>query len=1077
MGFFLKFLSLWLLMLSCNQNSMTSHRSKVGFQGGDSEIPVDSANIEAVSNLADIKILCPEGMEANPAQPSECLVKDVPCSPGTVKNPNGDCIAELVCPGGGSPNPDNPTECLKPFVPKELCEDGTEPKDGICHIESICPEGSEKTSDGKSCLLTAQCPSGASLDPSDAKRCIQDRTFCPEGSKKNIVTGTCDLPALCPGGQKPDALGLCLTNRIDCPEGSSRTTPDGPCLLDAVCPSGSALDPANKQLCLMAALPAPAVCPEGSEKDPTTGICQYKAQCPAGSTLDADHPTQCVLSMVCSAPGIKNPTTGACELTPQCSGGSSPNPEDPTQCVIPMVEVPVCPTPGVKNATTGACELPTQCPVGSEQAADGSCVKAPESCDSSGTLCLCPPGSQWLDGHCLVTPECPEGASLVDSICLLDANCPPDSIPNPQDPKSCLMTNTLCPVNSTLSQDGICLLNTQCPSGSVLDPQDNQRCLFTQLDCPEGASLSGQGLCLLDAECPQDSSIDPTNNQRCLKPIILAECPGVTNADGACERPSVCPPNSTALGDLCLISITQVAVCPSGSTTNPATKNCELKPQCPPGTKPDPLDPNQCFVASVQTQCPQGSTKIADGVCQYSPKCLTGTLNPLTKSCEINTLVCAHNNLPPVDGQCVMPSQCPKGTTYSSDLKACLAPPQCPSNTFQTATGCMLALTCPNGNKPTENNICLGVSACANGMPPNDRGECIGKITCENGSTPNVRGECMGKIVCPEGTNLQTNGSCLKEPDVAGVIAETFSIQNLQQSTKLDLIITVDCSSSMGDEIRWLKEGALAEMLNTFFKSNSLDPALVRVYLLAYEEDSCGKVTVALHPKYQPSLKVIEIPVDSEDALKRTSDFIFNRKCSWDEDKDCTTAKSGEPYHSMSAESRKEILIISDDESNETAQTFVDKIRRDETARKNANLPSFGIEGKTKVNGFIIINENLERPGCDSSGSGIRYLDFAKDPLKPKWGGQFYDLCGKDFTTLMTDLGKGIITSINQTFVVKNKIDTTKAINLYVNGVAKIKDTDFFVNIEKNEISIDPKRITLIRTDSVKIEYYTPVVK
>jgi hypothetical protein len=1041
MGFILKFLSLWLLILSCDDKARISRMGKATSpQGEKIHIPMDSANANVESNKkADIPPACPEGTEPNPIQPNECLLKEIPCSPGTVKNSNGDCIAELTCPDGGTLNPDNLKECLKPFVPKELCEDGTEPKDGICHMESICPQGSEKTSDGKSCLLTAQCPPGASLDPMDAKRCIQEPSFCPGGSEKNGTTGTCDFPALCPDGQKPDAPGLCLTNKIHCPGGSSRTTRDGPCLMDGVCPSGSTLDPTNKQLCLIAALPPPAVCPEGLEKDGTTGTCQSKVKCPTGSTLDPVDPTQCVLFIedVCSAPGIKNPTTGACEFHAQCPDGTSPYLEHPAQCVVSIIEAPVCPLPGIKNPTSGVCELPTQCPTGSEQSADGSCLTAPLRCDTSGSICQCPTGSHWLEGHCLMSPECPDGASLVGSVCLLDGNCPKDSVPNPQDPTSCLITSTQCPSGTTLSPEGICLLNTQCPSGSILDPQDNQRCLFTKLDCPEGSRLSHEGLCLLDAKCPPDSMMDPTDSNRCLKPSSLASCPGIINGDGVCVMPGVCPPNSTAQGDQCLVSITQVAVCPSGSTMNPATKNCELKPQCPPGMTPDALDPTQCFVASIQTQCPTGSTKVSDGVCQYPPQCPTGTLNPSTHVCEINTLVCAHNNLPPVDGQCVMASQCPLDTTYSSDLKACLAPPQCPPHTVQTATGCMLPLTCPDG------------------------------------MIPNELGECPGKTVCPAGTMIQPNGSCLQTVDGNGPIIETISIENLQRNTKLDLMITVDCSSSMGAEIGWLKGGALAEMLNTFFRSHALDPALVHIYLLAHAQDVCGTVTVTLDPRYQASLKVIPIPVDSHDALKRTGDFIFNRQCLFTDSQDCTTAKSGDPYHSMTADSRKEILIISDDESNETAQTFVDKIRRDETARKAANLPSFGIEGKTKVNGFIIKDMGLRRDGCSPFASGVRYLDFVNDPLKSDWGGQFYDLCGENFTTLMTNLGKGIVSSISDKFVLNKKLDPSKAINFYVNGVAKIKDTDFFVNIERNEISIDPKKVVLNSTDTVRIDYYS----
>jgi hypothetical protein len=717
---------------------------------------------------------------------------------------------------------------------------------------------------------------------------------------------------------------------------------------------------------------------------------------------------------------------------------------------VPSKETPKAPE-DIEHTEVSSAEV--NCPDGSHGDKPSECENTMDNICEDGTELIdgkcvthCQPPSVLLDGECSLPAVCANGEMPKDGVCPTPADvpCSDGSHPNPEKPSECIKTvvlNGICEDGSK-PIDGKCIIGCQPPS-VFLDGE----CTLPAV-CANGETPK-DGFCLYpnNVLCPVGSNPNPDRPLECIQTVVLNEIceDGLKPIDGKCV--THCPPGSVLKDGECTLP----AVCANGETPKDGFCLYPNHVPCPVGSHPNPDKPSECIQTVVLNGICEDGLKPIDGKCVTH--CPPGSV---LKDGECTLPAVCANGETPKDGFCLYPNDvpCPVGSYPNPDK---------PLECIQTV---VLNGICEDGLKPIDGKC---VTHCPPGSVLKD-GECTLPAFCANGETPKD-GFCSEDMVCPEGGTRQTDGSCAKIPDLGGPIIETFSIQNIQQSTKLDLIITVDCSSSMGAEIQWLKGGALAEMLNTFFTSNSLDPALVHVYLLAHGQDVCGVVTVALDPRYQSSLKVITIPVDSEDALKRTSDFIFNRQCGWDEDRDCNTPKSGEPYHNMTADSRKEILIISDDESNETAQTFVDKIKRDEKARKDANLPSFGIEGKTKVNGLIIINGNLERPGCKPAGSGDRYLDFARETLKSTWGGEFYDLCGNDFTTLMTDLGKGMVSSITDKFVLNKKLDPTKDIKLYVNGVAKIKDTDFFVNIERNEISIDTKKIVLISTDIVKIEY------
>jgi hypothetical protein len=380
---------------------------------------------------------------------------------------------------------------------------------------------------------------------------------------------------------------------------------------------------------------------------------------------------------------------------------------------------PTCP-PGT-NFLNGQCVYP-QCPPGLIHQGD-QCVPPPMTC---------PPGSVFYQGQC-VPMNCPPGLQrLPNGYCA----CPPNT---KYFDGQCVPPNA-CPPGTITLPGGICW----CPLGLVLQ---NGKC--KPFDCPPGQVFGIGGQCV-PIECP----------------------PGLTLKNGVCV-PIFCPPNKELFHGEC------VPKCPFGTVRQP-NGSCKPLVLC--------IPPKEVVNGQCVNPCPLGTFRQPDGSCKplticLPPKqifngqcvnpCPPGTFRQPEGSCKPLVVFC----IPPkqmINGQCLDP--CPPGTFRQKDgtckplVVFCVPPKQmvngqcvnpCPPGTFRQKDGsCKPLVVFCVPPKQMVNGQCL--DPCPPGTFRQKNGSCKPLVINPGvlclAPKQLVNGQCLDP--CPPGTFRQKNGSC-----------------------------------------------------------------------------------------------------------------------------------------------------------------------------------------------------------------------------------------------------------------------------------------------------------------------------
>ncbi|MDR4511098.1 MAG: hypothetical protein MRJ93_05265 [Nitrososphaeraceae archaeon] len=219
-----------------------------------------------------------------------------------------------------------------------------------------------------------------------------------------------------------------------------------------------------------------------------------------------------------------------------------------------------------------------------------------------------------------------------------------------------------CPNGFTLNTDtGECTQDpvNSCEDGYTFNTNTQQCEQADPATCPDGFTLNTDtGECTMASvnACPNvpglgSTTFSPPNN--CTRNANnAAQATACTNAGG-----TLAP--GTTFPRLCTIP---VPPCPTGSTLNTSTGQCEFTPvnACPDGTTYDPST-QQC-ITSQDPSCPTGSTlNTSTGQCEFTPvnACPDGTTyDPSTQQCITPLLQCPQGFNPVLIPQTNIIAQC-----------------------------------------------------------------------------------------------------------------------------------------------------------------------------------------------------------------------------------------------------------------------------------------------------------------------------------------------------------------------------------------------------------------------------------
>ncbi|MEZ4742404.1 MAG: VWA domain-containing protein [Bdellovibrionota bacterium] len=259
-----------------------------------------------------------------------------------------------------------------------------------------------------------------------------------------------------------------------------------------------------------------------------------------------------------------------------------------------------------------------------------------------------------------------------------------------------------------------------------------------------------------------------------------------------------------------------------------------------------------------------------------------------------------------------------------------------------------------------------------------------------------------------------------------GSITEKF-IGRLRAETnsKVDLVFAVDTSDSMDAERSMLAQN-LTQFLRELSAENKIDYQLLSIG---------GGVTYPADAD-QSRFGYVGLEVDSDSALARFRQLLGDPQ-----------KYSKLPFRE---DASKELVVVTDDNSGVTGLDFLNFLY--------ANAQRMGT---LHFNGFIGLENSVDAGKGGPSWCGIRrigseYLAIEKDP---KYGGKMFDLCTADWSKLLKDLANRIVrVNAQSEFVVtKGTIDSSNDIKVSINGVDKIREEEWVLNVDKNMIVFKPE--------------------
>jgi len=270
-----------------------------------------------------------------------------------------------------------------------------------------------------------------------------------------------------------------------------------------------------------------------------------------------------------------------------------------------------------------------------------------------------------------------------------------------------------------------------------------------------------------------------------------------------------------------------------------------------------------------------------------------------------------------------------------------------------------------------------------------------------------------------------------------GTVTEKFFGQTeVEAQADVEIIFVVDTSGSMDDEKSMLEQN-ISKFLTDLSNSGRLNH---QVFMIGSGFN---------FPATDPSrFSIINDEVGSWNALKKVQNFLDNPGGSLP----------------LRANATKEIVVVTDDDSlpgkgGVRASDFISYLNT-----KTASL------GQIHVNGFIWLPTSVKNSNCTKANQGNAYLELANDPT---FGGDMFDLCSKDWSALLGEFAKKIISSNAQLeFKLKTAVNENQGLKVFVNDV-EVESTYWTYSSTRNSIVFDAENAP--KAGDIMAVIYSPI--
>ena len=271
----------------------------------------------------------------------------------------------------------------------------------------------------------------------------------------------------------------------------------------------------------------------------------------------------------------------------------------------------------------------------------------------------------------------------------------------------------------------------------------------------------------------------------------------------------------------------------------------------------------------------------------------------------------------------------------------------------------------------------------------------------------------------PADGSSQSDSASNKKPEASKAeqnpVTQRFSAASSSVKLPVDIVFAMDTSGSMDDE-KNLLQTHMATFVAEFQKQASgLD---FQIFFIGVD---------FTFPNTGTGLNLVPLEVSSHDALAVFMDFF----------------RGGGGGKVVRSESIKQLVVVTDDEAEDSAATFKNFVNATPTLR-----------GKTRFNGIIGLPTSKPNAQCTVESVGQQYISLASDPdLK----GLIQDLCVQDWGSLLKSLANNIITQskTNAAFRLDRAADISKPIIVEVNG-SKIRPDVAAYNEQQQSIIFLP---------------------
>ena len=246
-------------------------------------------------------------------------------------------------------------------------------------------------------------------------------------------------------------------------------------------------------------------------------------------------------------------------------------------------------------------------------------------------------------------------------------------------------------------------------------------------------------------------------------------------------------------------------------------------------------------------------------------------------------------------------------------------------------------------------------------------------------------------------------------------------------SMKVDLVTTIDTSGSMGDELLNTQAniGKLLATLNNGRLDYRLHVVMNNIFPLPQGVDTS-------------KISFVRRSIDSSDAISNLNALFAGQLATLYTDSAGVLLPAPVAFRK---DAKLEIIVITDDNGSGTGNLAADF--------NASNVPA-----NYTFNGIIGLASSVQGQGCDIAAIGTEYLT-----LITKTGGTSLDLCGKDWSILLTRLSEDIVKRSISFKLSKIPADSSKIQVLL--DAKLLMNTDF-------KYDAATQSVTLLKTDAVK---------